>query len=154
MRFEGEPVIAVVAEDPGIAEDALDDIEVVYEPLPPITTAAAALTDDSPLLYEEWGDNILGQRSGTFGDVDAAFEHADLVFSESYFMGRQAALPLESRGTVAQFDGINMQVSSSTKTPHLLRTLMAHVLRMPESCVRGRCPGRRGWLRSQVPTPP
>ena len=136
VRFEGEPVIAVVAEDPGIAEDALDDIEVVYEPLPPITTAAAALTDDSPLLYEEWGDNILGQRSGTFGDVDAAFEHADLVFSESYFMGRQAALPLELRGTVAQFDGINMQVWSSTQTPHLLRTLMAHVLRMPESCVR------------------
>jgi carbon-monoxide dehydrogenase large subunit len=136
VRFEGEPVVAVVAEDAGIAEDALDLIDVEYEPLPPVPNAAAALAEGAPLLYEEWGDNVLGQRATVFGEVDAAFDAADLVFSESFFLGRQTALPLEMRGTVAQFDGVNLEVWSSTQTPHLLRTLIAHVLRMPESTVR------------------
>jgi carbon-monoxide dehydrogenase large subunit len=136
VRFEGEPVVAVVAEDPGIAEDALDDIEVIYEPLPPITKAESALAEDSPLLYEEWGDNVLAERTAAFGDVDAAFEQADVVFSETYYLQRQTALPLELRATLAQYDGTNLQVWSSTQTPHLLRTLMGHVLQMPESRIR------------------
>lgn len=136
VRFEGEPVVAVVAEDLGVAEDALDDIEVVYELLPPIVTTESALSAGATRLYDEWEDNVLGEREASFGDVEAAFDEADLVFSETYYLQRQTALPLELRATVARYDGINLQVWSSTQTPHLLRTLMGHVLRMAESRIR------------------
>jgi carbon-monoxide dehydrogenase large subunit len=136
VRFEGEPVVAVVAEDLGVAEDALDDIEVFYESLPPVVTTEAALSDGATQLYDEWDDNVLGERSATFGDVEQAFAQADLVFSETYYLQRQTALPLELRATVAKYDGTDLQVWSSTQTPHLLRTLMGHVLQMPESRIR------------------
>ena len=136
VRFEGEPVVAVVAEDVGVAEDALDDIEVSYQPIPLAGSVEAACAPDAELLYPDWGDNVLGQRSAAFGDVDGAFAEADHVLSETFAMQRQAALPLELRGTLAHDDGLNLQVWSSTQTPHLLRTLMSHVLRFPESRIR------------------
>src|SRR6266508_2317359 len=58
VRFEGEPVVAVVAEDPATAEDALELVNVEYDPLPCIATVDAGLADDAPLLYDEWEDNI------------------------------------------------------------------------------------------------
>lgn len=136
VRFEGEPVVAVVAEDVGVAEDALDEIEVFYEQLPPVVTAEQALDADATQLYDDWDNNVLGERSATFGNVDEAFEQAELVFSETFYLQRQTALPLELRATVAQYDGTNLEVWSSTQTPHLLRTLMGHVLKMPESRIR------------------
>ncbi len=136
VRFEGEPVVAVVAEDVGIAEDALDHIEIFYEQLPPVITPDQALAEDATLLYDDWDNNVLGERSANFGDVDQAFADADLVLTETYQLQRQTALPLELRATVARYDGTNLEVWSSTQTPHLLRTLMGHVLKMPESTIR------------------
>lgn len=136
VRFEGEPVVAVVAEDPATAEDALELVNVEYDPLPSVATVDAGLADDAPLLYDEWEDNIYCRRAANFGDVDAAFAEADNVFDETFYMHRQTALPVELRGTIASFDGQALDVWSSTQTPHLLRTLMAHVLRFPESRIR------------------
>jgi carbon-monoxide dehydrogenase large subunit len=135
-RFEGEPVAAVVAEDPALAEDAIDAIEVEYEPLPTVATAEAASEPGAPILYEDWGDNIHAARAASYGDVDGAFARADHIFDESFFMHRQTALPLELRGTIATYDQGSLDVWSSTQTPHLLRTLIARQLRMAESSIR------------------
>lgn len=134
VRFEGEPVVAVVARDEGTAEDAAEAVEVEYEPLPAVVRAA--LADDAPLLYEEWGDNVYCRRTASFGDVEGAFAAAEHVIDETFYMQRQAALPIELRGTVASFDGSAFTVYSATQTPHLLRTLLAQVLRFPESRIR------------------
>jgi aerobic carbon-monoxide dehydrogenase large subunit len=136
VRFEGEPVAAVVAESPELAEDALGAVDVEYEAIPAIATADEAVANGAPLLYEEWGDNVHANRSAVFGDVDGVFAEADHVFDENFHMHRQTALPLELRGTLASFDGDSLDVWSSTQTPHLLRTLIGHVLRFPESRIR------------------
>jgi carbon-monoxide dehydrogenase large subunit len=136
VRFEGEPVVAVVATDPGRAEDAAEAVEVEYEPLPAVATRAAAVAEDAPLLYEEWGDNVYCRRTASFGDVEGAFAAAEHVIDETFYMQRQAPLPIELRGTVAAWDGTDFTIYSSTQTPHLLRTLLAQVLRFPESRLR------------------
>jgi carbon-monoxide dehydrogenase large subunit len=136
VRYEGEPVVAVVALDEATAEDAVDLVEVEYEPLPVVATRQGALEAGSTRLYEDWPDNVYCHRSASFGDVDRAFAQADHVIDETFYMQRQAPLPLELRGTVASFDGIAFTIYSSTQTPHLLRTLLARILRWPESHVR------------------
>jgi carbon-monoxide dehydrogenase large subunit len=136
VRFEGEPVVAVVATDEATAEDAAELVEVEYEALPAVATRHGALAEDAPLLYDEWGDNVYCRRTASFGDVEGAFAAADHVIAETFYMQRQAALPIELRGTVAGFDGTAFTVYSSTQTPHLLRTLLAQVLRFPESRIR------------------
>jgi carbon-monoxide dehydrogenase large subunit len=136
VRFVGEPVVALVAEDPAVAEDAVEEVDVEYEPLPVVITPEESLAEGAPLLFEGWDDNIYCHRAASFGDVDAALAAADYVLDETFYMQRQAPLPLELRGTVASYDGLSLTVYSSTQTPHLLRTLLAHVLRLAESHIR------------------
>jgi aerobic carbon-monoxide dehydrogenase large subunit len=136
VRFVGEPLVAVVADDPATAEDAAEKVRVELERLPTVATAEQALADPSVRLYDEWDDNVSVHRSAAFGDVDGAFAAADLVLDETFYQQRQTALPLELRGCVASYDGDRLSVWSSTQTPHQLRTLLASVLRMPEGDIR------------------
>jgi aerobic carbon-monoxide dehydrogenase large subunit len=72
VRFVGDPVVAVVAETRGQANDAVDLIEIDYEPLPAVSDPEAALAPDAPLLYEEFGTNLAHRFTRTGGDVAAA----------------------------------------------------------------------------------
>ena len=136
VRFVGEPLVAVVADDPATAEDAVEKVRVELEPLPVLATADQALDASAVRLYDGWPDNVSVHRTGTFGDVDGAFAAADFTLDESFYQQRQTALPLELRGCAATYDGDRLTVWSSTQTPHLLRTLLAHTLRMAESDIR------------------
>src|SRR5579871_768246 len=98
VRFVGDPVAAVVADSPEGAEDAVNEVELQLTPLPTIASPDEALRTDAPTLYMEWPDNVSVHRSASFGDVDAAFASADVVVDETFYMGRQSALPLEPRG--------------------------------------------------------
>ncbi len=135
-RFVGEPLVAVIAEDAATAEDAAEKVHVELEALPVVADPERALADTSVRLYEEWPDNVSVHRSATFGDVDGAFASADFVLDETFYQQRQAALPLELRGCMASYDGDRLSVWSSTQTPHLLRSLLAHMLAMPEGDIR------------------
>jgi carbon-monoxide dehydrogenase large subunit len=84
-----------VAEDPYLADDALEAIEVDYDPLPPVVDVQAALRPDSPKLWEEWGDNIAAKALVGGGDVEAAFQGADIVISSTFREHRHFACPLE-----------------------------------------------------------
>jgi len=136
VRFVGDPVAAVVADTPGRAEDAADEVELQLTALPTLATPDDALREDAPTLYAEWPDNVSVHRAASFGDVDGAFASADVVLDETFYMGRQSALPLEPRGTIAAFDETGLTVWSSTQCPHILRSTLAELLSMPEPRIR------------------
>ncbi len=138
VRFVGEPVVAVAATDAYIAQDALDLIEVDYEPLDAINSADAAFADDAPIIHEDWDDNMAFTWSIAGGDIDAAFAEADQVVSQRIDHQRLVPNPMETRGVVAQYlpgkDQLNLW--SSTQIPHLLRTQISVMLNMAENHVR------------------
>ncbi|MBI2756849.1 MAG: xanthine dehydrogenase family protein molybdopterin-binding subunit [Chloroflexi bacterium] len=102
--YVGQPVAAVAAIDRATAEDALDLIEVEYEPLPAVVTPEGAMAPDAPILFEEVGSNILWHDTFPYGDVDGAFERADRVVRERVTIHRYLSTPLETFGSIAQFD--------------------------------------------------
>jgi 2-furoyl-CoA dehydrogenase large subunit len=95
VRYVGEPVAAVAARDAATAEDALDLIDVEYEPLPPVIDLAEAAGPDSALLFEELGTNVPWQGAVSYGDVASALREADVVVRQQLQMHRYSSIPLE-----------------------------------------------------------
>ena len=104
VRYVGEPVAAVVAEDRYIAEDALDLIEVEYEPLKPVVTIEDALKPDAPLVFEEAGSNVLMHDKMQHGDIEQAYREADLVLKEKFKVHRYSSTPLEPWAIIANYE--------------------------------------------------
>ena len=98
VRFEGELVAVVVAEDLRSAQRALEKIRVEYEPLPPVFDAVEALAPGAPILHEERGTNLLLEDHLTWGDIDEGFRQADRVFEESYTSPSMFHHPMEHVG--------------------------------------------------------
>jgi carbon-monoxide dehydrogenase large subunit len=138
VRFVGEPVAAVAAESRYIAEDALELIEVEYEPLPPIVDPMRALEPESPLVFEENGTNVMYQRLFTWGGVDAAFRDAAHVFSDTFRWHRLGANPLETFGVVSQWDPVDgtLTCHGSFQAPSYTARGRAATLRVPSNKVR------------------
>lgn len=138
VRYVGEPVAAVAAVDRYVAEDALGLIKVEYNPLPPVVDMEKALEKDSPLLYEEWGDNIHLHRSTHEGEVDKAFEEADKIIKERLYEHRYSAFPLEGRAILASYSSADgtLDVWSSTQAVCQARMYIARTLKLPEQNVR------------------
>jgi len=106
VLYVGQIVAAVAATSRYVAEDALELIEVEYEPLPPVMDPFKAMQPDSPLINEARGSNVIFQKIFTWGDVEAAFEAADHVFTEQYRWHRLGANPMETFGVISQWDPI------------------------------------------------
>jgi len=138
VRWFGEPVVAVVAEDETTARVAADRVIVEYELLPAVTDAREALKPDAPKLYDDWEDNKQVHLKFDFGDPDAAFAEADRVFKVSHSEGRVTGLPIEPRGCLAQYDAKRGTLSlwGSFQTPYLARHNIAAALGVPESRVK------------------
>jgi 4-hydroxybenzoyl-CoA reductase subunit alpha len=138
VRFVGDPVAAVVARDELTAFEALDLIDVVYEPLATIASPDDALDPASPALHE-YGDrgNIHKIVSLGFGDVDQAFADADRVFEDTFFYQGNTHLPIEQHAAVAARDPDGKLVLwSSTQTPHYVHRALAKALALPAAHVR------------------
>ncbi|MCD9589266.1 xanthine dehydrogenase family protein molybdopterin-binding subunit [Streptomyces sp. 8ZJF_21] len=139
VRYVGEPVAVVIARDPYLAEDGLEAARVTYAPLPPITCEEQALAPDAPRVHTEAAENTLVDVSlfATEG-IDEIFDQAPCVVHVDVRTGRQNALPLETRGAVAQWDAREEQLvlHTCTQTPHQVRTVAARCLRLDERAVR------------------
>ncbi|BBU38203.1 aldehyde dehydrogenase [Aeribacillus pallidus] len=137
VRYVGEPVAVIAAEDRYIAEDAVDLIEVEYEVLPAVVTIEDAL-EPKALLYEEWGDNKQLESRTTIGDIDDAFADSEYVFEETITHNRYTGTPMESRVCIAEYNpgSKKMTVTCSTQAPSQVRTLIAQTLQMPEHNIR------------------
>ncbi len=138
VRYVGDPVAAVAAVSEDAAFDALDLIEVRYEPLPPVGTIDEGLAPtDDPM--HDYGDsaNIHKLVAMDFGDVEGGFARADRVYENLYFYEGNTHLPLEQHAAVADFgpDG-KLTLWSSTQTPHYVHRALAKVLGMPAARVR------------------
>ncbi|WP_324760693.1 xanthine dehydrogenase family protein molybdopterin-binding subunit [Haloarcula sp. GH36] len=103
VRFVGEPVALVVADDRYVVEDLIDRIDVEYDTKEAITDPVTARQDET-LVHEELGTNVPDKERLTFGDVDEAFEEADNVLENQYSWGRISGVPLETAGVVAEYD--------------------------------------------------
>ena len=137
-RYEGEPVAAVVAEDAYIARDALELIEVDYEPLPAAVDCERALDDGAPLVHEDLGTNLCVNSSRTVGDPDAAFAEADGVLSFRLVEPRLVPNAMEPRAVTASYErGIDeLTLWLSTQAPHMERRATADVLGVGENRIR------------------
>lgn len=138
VRFVGEPVVAVLADDPYLAEDAAELVFIDYDPLPVLADMTTALVQDAPLMFDGWRDNRFVERQMKGGDIEAARKAAAHVIKRTYRTHRQAGVPLECRGVIAEYDPMDetLTVWSSTQIPHLLRTYIAEELEWPESRLR------------------
>ncbi|MEM2236831.1 MAG: xanthine dehydrogenase family protein molybdopterin-binding subunit [Candidatus Caldarchaeum sp.] len=104
VRFVGEPVAAVVADTPYHARDAIDCIEVEYEPLKPVTNPIEVLNGEGPLIHEEAGTNIAATVEYDYGDYDEALRNADKVVTAKLVFHRFSSTPLEPNAVLASYD--------------------------------------------------
>jgi len=138
VTFVGEPIAVVIGETAAEAEDLAEQITVEIAAETPVVTLDAALAPGAPLVHEMAEQNTLIDARFETADVAAAFATAHQVVEFTFTSGRQAAVPLETRGAVAAFDSATGRVtlSATTQMPHLLRTGIADVLGIPESELR------------------
>jgi len=104
VRYVGEPVAAVAAQDAATAEDALELITVEYEPLPVVVETAEAMKPDAPPLFDELGSNVAWQGKVRYGDVNRAFTEADRIVREHLKLHRYSSIPLETLACIASSD--------------------------------------------------
>lgn len=130
VQYVGEPVVAVLADDRYLAEDAVQAIEVDYEPLPAILDAEAALAPDAPLVHEGWGDNVAWHLDAPIGDTEGAFAQAAHVFRERFRGQRKISVPLEPRGSLGHYDPGRKSLTfwSGNQRPFTLREHLLDLL--------------------------
>ena len=136
VRFVGDPVAFAVAVDPATARDAADLIEVDYEPLPAVLDPEAAAGPGAPEIYPDAPGNVVYEFAWSTGDVDGAFARAHRVMRCRFVNQRLAALPLEPRGCVAQWQAGALTFWQSTQGPHKTKALIAETFGVPEHAIR------------------
>ncbi len=146
VRFVGDPVAAVAALTEDQAAAAARAVAVDYEPLPTIATPEEALDDSRPGIHAEKG-SVHKRASLVFGDLEAGFEAADVVLTDTFHYGGNTHLPLEQHAVVAVpgADG-RLTVYASTQVPHYLHRVLARVLELPGPRIRVvACPNGGGF---------
>jgi len=152
VYFIGHPVAVVVATDRYIAADALDRIEVDYDPLPAVTDPEKALAQGAPAVHPEWPDNVAFTYHQEGGDPEKAFKEAEVVVKQRITSQRLIPTAMETRGVVAEYRGAerNLTLYSSTQIPHLMRTLVAQMLGLAENHLRVITPEVGGGFGSKL----
>lgn len=136
--YVGEPVAVVIADSRHIAEDAMMQVVVDYDPLPAASDFREAMAENAPRVHSDAKHNIAAEFTFDFGDVDAGFSAAAQVFQQTLSMHRGVAHSIETRGVVALSDPVEgrLTVWSSTQTPHVAKRLLCELLSLGEDMVR------------------
>ena len=156
VRFHGQEVAFVVADDRYAARDALELIEVEYEPLPPVIDARRALDPDAAIIRDDIegkADNhIFDWDAGDKAATDAAFADAEVVVEEDILYPRVHPAPLETCGAIADMDPVTgkLTIYCNTQAPHAHRTLYAIVAGLPEHKIRIVSPDIGGGFGNKV----
>jgi 4-hydroxybenzoyl-CoA reductase alpha subunit len=137
VRYIGDPVAAVAAVDEDTAEEALDLIEVEYEPLPAVFDPLEAIKEDAPQIHEGVELNINVTRHIEWGDVDEAFKKCDYIREDQFKCSSQAHMCMETHDAVASFDySGKLTVWTSTQAAYYIQALLAGMLGLREGDVR------------------
>ncbi|MGH3903710.1 MAG: molybdopterin cofactor-binding domain-containing protein, partial [Pseudonocardiaceae bacterium] len=160
VRFQGQEIACVVADDPYIAKDGCEAIEVQYEPLPPIVNPYQSLEEGAPLIRDDkegQTDNIcyrweVGDREGT----ERAFAQADYVSKLDLHYPRSHPSPIECCGSIADYNQATtkLTVYMTTQAPHIIRAAVALVAELPEHMIRIISPDIGGGFGNKVPVYP
>lgn len=136
VRYVGEPIAVILAESRAIAEDAAIAIDLAIDSLDPIPNWRNAETDKT-LLFEQNRTNVAARYVVGFGDTDAAFANSDYSRREFFRAHRHTAVPMETRGVVAEWDAVNERliVNGATKVTFFNRRALAAMLGMAESAI-------------------
>jgi carbon-monoxide dehydrogenase large subunit len=160
VRFQGQEVAFVVAEDRYSARDALELISVDYEPLPPVIDAARALDPGAPVIRDDIAgkadNHIFDWSSGDEAATDAVFAAADVVVTQDMLYPRVHPAPLETCGAVADMDEVTgkLTIWATSQAPHAHRTLYSLFLGLPEHKIRVISPDIGGGFGNKVPVYP
>ena len=138
VRYVGEPVAVVIAESRYLAEDALELIDVDYEPLPVIADARRALEPGAPVVHEVLGGNVVDRLETHRGDAARALASSAHRVRESFAVQRHTGVPLETRGLTAAYDPGSKVLSlwGVAKVPHFNRRVLADLLGHPEHLIQ------------------
>ena len=138
VRYTGEPVALVAAADRYLAEDALELIDVAYDPLPVAADPIAAIADDAAILHDAVGSNVVHHRTFRYGEPEAAFETADHVVRLDWRFPRYSSTPIETYGAIANFEAYpdRYTIWSNFQGPFILHALMCGSLRVPGNRLR------------------
>ena len=156
VRFQGQEVAFVVAEDHYSARDALELIEVDYEPLPPVIDARTALDPDAAVIRDDidgkTDNHIFDWEAGDAAATDEVFSRADVVVSQDMLYPRVHPAPLETCGSIADMDKVTgkLTIWCTTQAPHAHRTLYALVAGLPEHKIRVVSPDIGGGFGNKV----
>jgi aerobic carbon-monoxide dehydrogenase large subunit len=154
--YVGQPVAVVVAHDRYLARDALDHIEVDYQPLPPMMDPWDATHADSSPIHEAFGSNVVMRIRESRGDVQAAFAQADAIVHGRYDVPRLSPAPMEGRALLAQYqpEADLLTLWASTQVPHRLKNSVQRLLLQPPHQVRVIAPDVGGGFGQKVETWP
>lgn len=138
VRHAGEAIVLVIAESRYIAEDAMADIEVDFEPLPAVVDLEQALASDAALVHADVGSNVAAHVIQRKGEYAAAKQHAHLVLKRRFLYDHGASAPIETRGVVAHWDAraAKLSVWDTTQAPVVIRNGLAAMLGLSEKQVR------------------
>jgi carbon-monoxide dehydrogenase large subunit len=156
VRFYGDPVAVVIADDRYTARDARDLIEIDYEPLPAAIDVEKAMQPDAPILYEEFGTNVAFSMHPPTDEIDKVFAQTQadggIIAKTRLVNQRLAPVSMETRGVVAEYRkaGKNLTVWSSSQIPHLLRNILAALVGLPQHQVRVIVPEVGGGFGSKL----
>ncbi|WP_105034668.1 aerobic carbon-monoxide dehydrogenase large subunit [Cryobacterium aureum] len=156
VRFQGQEVAFVVAEDRYAARDALELIQVEYDVLPPVVDARKAMDADAPVIRDDLegrtDNHIFDWEAGNKAETDAVFASADVVVTQEIVYPRVHPAPMETCGAVADFDPIDGRLTlyETTQAPHAHRTLFAMVSGIPEHKIRVVSPDIGGGFGNKV----
>ena len=160
VRFQGQEVAFVVAEDRYSARDALELINVDYEPLPAVIDATNALDPGAPVIRDDLAgqqdNHIFDWEAGDQAATDAVFAGADVVVGQDMLYPRSHPAPLETCGAVADFNPVSGQLTvwTTSQAPHAHRTLYALVVGLPEHKIRIISPDIGGGFGNKAPIYP
>ncbi|WP_433227743.1 xanthine dehydrogenase family protein molybdopterin-binding subunit [Actinomadura formosensis] len=150
VRYVGEPVACVVARDKAAAVDALEEIDVDYEPLPAVVDMEAALAEGADLVHDDLGTNKSYTWVFENGDLDAAMRDAPVVIERRYVQQRLIPTAMEPRSVLCVPEGDEFTLYSATQIPHILRLMLAMVTGIPEHRIRVVAPDVGGGFGSKL----
>ncbi|MEZ5096004.1 MAG: aerobic carbon-monoxide dehydrogenase large subunit [Nocardioides sp.] len=160
VRFQGQEVAFVVAEDRYAARDALELIDVEYDLLPPVVDARRALDPDAPVIRDDLAgktdNHCFDWETGDAAATEAAFARAEVVVSDDLVYPRVHPAPLETCAALAEHDRITgkLTVWLTSQAPHAHRTLFARMTGLPEHKIRVVSPDIGGGFGNKVPIYP
>ena len=136
--WQGEAVVAVVAESRARAEDAAELVRIDWEVLPAVTQAETALDPGTPVIHESLGDNLAWRRNVDFGDIEAAYAEADHIVEETYVFARHTGVCVEPRAILADWNPGEGQLTvwHNNQCPHMVQNILATHFRLDEHRVR------------------